>query len=259
MAKKKKEKKKSKILTISIIGIIIIAFIVSIFLIFNRDDSSVIFDRIDPTLDPTLDLNKPAIGIIGYYDKDGNEITQGVLQSIVRVGGVDFPNVKYIRLGINAINQDTVPLTFSITSLQPQVFSSSVSTTPFTINPGETASWKSNQIDISVYENDAQKPVFTVEIQAEHEFRKTVTKLAWEMVIVSPDVEPNNDYWQICEGDCPTDCIVTSCSYTAGTLTGEFFYTTPEYDVRINTLNSYCADSSNSRHFLKFNKCSVPL
>ena len=49
----------------------------------------------------------------GVYDSNGNLIKQGF--SVV--GGVE--GVKYITLKINVLNKDTVPLTFSVTSLSP--------------------------------------------------------------------------------------------------------------------------------------------
>lgn len=113
---------------------------------------------------------KPLIGIEGYYDKDGNLIKQGKQQAIV--GGVE--GVYYIKLAVNAYNNDTTPLTFAVTSSSPSAFTTALGAiTPQTVQPNQYGNWTSGLIDITPFEG--QSVDFSVVIQGTSSIRQTST------------------------------------------------------------------------------------
>ena len=94
---------------------------------------------------------KPAIGISGYYDKDGNLI-QGVLSVVSGIEGVE-----YITIEVNALNKDKVPLDFTITDATPIEFKENIDITQsITTQPDATAQWESGLVPISSFEGTTQ-------------------------------------------------------------------------------------------------------
>lgn len=126
--------------------------------------------------------SKNLIEISGYYDKDGNPIHTGQTFAVVN----NIEGVQYITVDVNALNKDTIPLNFEITSLSPAVFSSSITKINITAQPDKYATWKSGLIDVSQFIN--QTVNFQVSVRASASpFRDPVTKTAG----ISFDVKPN--------------------------------------------------------------------
>ena len=92
----------------------------------------------------------------GLYGPDGNLIQKGL--SVV--GGVE--GVKYITLKINVNNKDTVPLTFSIRSLDPVEIDSKKPIGSIEIQPDGKGSFTTDLIDIELYEGGLQEFCVTV-------------------------------------------------------------------------------------------------
>lgn len=114
--------------------------------------------------------SEAGISLHNVYDENGNPINQDAQATVAGVSGV-----KYITLRVNAINKDSVPLTFSIVDASPTNFKTALNPPATNTAPaGSTASWISDLIDIQGMEGTVQN--FKVIVKAESSQRKPSEK-----------------------------------------------------------------------------------
>ena len=75
-----------------------------------------------------------------FYDPSGNEIKNWFSFSLIKssTGNVLAENAASMSFTIKVTNSGQLPLTVSLDTLTPAVFSSAFTNTPKTINPGES-------------------------------------------------------------------------------------------------------------------------
>jgi len=128
-------------------------------------------------------IESPFIKISGYFDKDGNEISNPL--SLVK----GITGVKYITIDINVKNEDSVPLTVKIIGASPSSFKDALPENEVEIMPGDKTTFKSDLIDIEQYEG--QEVSFSVKVEASSPFRKSQTKEGTLLVNIEPDPSAN--------------------------------------------------------------------
>lgn len=130
---------------------------------------------------------RPAIGISGFYDENGNRI-DGDTQAIV--GGV--PGVHFITIDVNARNNDDVPLTFSITEASPPEFSSQIALNEQReVASGDFATWTSGLISVEPFIGTTTR--FEVSVLGSSPFRRDTVKTSYLDIVVEQDNEGEFD------------------------------------------------------------------
>ncbi len=134
-----------------------------------------------------------AVSISGYYDKNGELIKTE--QAVI--GGVE--GVYSIKIKVTALNNDGLPLTFSIISSTPSPLSTALaSVTAKTAQPDASVEWESGLVGIAEWVG--QSPVFCVTVKATGAGRQAVEKESCSApveILEDPDagfevtVEPN--------------------------------------------------------------------
>jgi len=128
--------------------------------------------------------SKQLLGINGYYDKNGNKISQSFLKQSV-IGNVD--GVAYITLAINVVNEDKYDGTFTIIDASPLDFKNSIAiNSSINVKAGQTATWTSGLIPVKQWESKTVN--FSVTVRATSNVRATVDKTAQLSIDVKPDM-----------------------------------------------------------------------
>lgn len=160
----------------------------------------------------TLGGSKTEAGISlhNVYDEDGNPISTDAQAT---VGGVS--GVRYLTFRVNAINKDTVQLTFNILDATPVIFKTALNPPSTNIAESESmASWISDLVDIQGMEGTIQ--TFSVEIEATSQNRKAVTKGFSVDVKIDEDPEAGFDIEIVGEaGDDPVFGEPPECTLDA--------------------------------------------
>lgn len=127
--------------------------------------------------------DKPAFGIKDYYDSHKQMITG---QEQVMIG--DVAGIQYITFQVNALNEDTTPLTVEIIDASPQELKDKL---PIgikkTVNEGDTGSWVSGLVDMSGFVNTDQ--TFSVTVKATSSVRKDAERSNELTITVEEDPE----------------------------------------------------------------------
>jgi len=90
--------------------------------------------------------------IDSYYDAQKNKII--VPKSFSIVNGV--PGVNFIKMRINVLNKDDIPIDFFVKSIRPEMVSSIIGAT-ITVEPEQNGSFVTGFIDVTPYQGATQK------------------------------------------------------------------------------------------------------